>query len=61
LETVDIDDPKVQEMLVGLVGYSIVSAAEADAIIDMANKTEKWVDLNGYGEVGIGYIYLARQ
>jgi len=48
-------------MMVGLVGYNIVDAADADAMSDMANVTIKWVDMYGYGELGIGLVQAARR
>lgn len=61
LETVDMDDAKVQDMLVGLVGYNIVDADDANALSHMANVTVKWTELNNYEEMGIGLIQAARR
>lgn len=61
LQTVDMDDAITQDMLVGLVGYGIINTVEEQAMSDMANVTVKWVDLNGYGELGIGLVQAARR
>lgn len=61
LQTVNMDDPIAQDMIVGLVGYSIINVVEEQAMSDMANVTVKWVDLNGYGELGIGLVQAARR
>ncbi len=61
LQTVDMDDAITQDMLIGLVGYSIINAVEEQTMSDMANVTVKWVDMYGYGELGIGLVQAARR
>jgi len=61
LMTVNMDDPVTMDMMVGLVAYDIVDAVDADAMSVMGSVTMKWVDLNGYGELGIGLVQAARR
>jgi len=60
IQTIDIDLPKVQEMLGGLILYNIATETEIQEINAMASVTVPWTTHNGIGEVGIGYIRAAR-
>jgi len=60
IQTIDVDLPKVQEMLGGLVAYTIATQEQAAAIIAMGSVTVPWAEHNGIGEVGIGYVRAAR-
>lgn len=61
LQTVNMDDPVTADMMSGLVAFQIVTAAEAQAMNDMANVTMTWGDYYGYGELGIGLVQSARR
>ena len=61
LQTVNMDDPVTADMMSGLVAFGIVTAAEAQAMNDMANVTVKWIDVNGMGTVGDGHVKSARE
>ena len=60
IQTIDVDLSKVQEMLGGLVAYTIATQEQAAAIIAMGSVTVPWVTHNGIGEVGIGFVRAAR-
>lgn len=57
---VDVDLPSVQTMLGSLVLTGLATQAQVDAIVAMADQTLRWVDVNGIGTVGIGYVRNAR-
>lgn len=61
LQTVNMDDSVTADMMTGLVALQIVTAAEAQAMNDMANVTVKWTELNDYPEMGIGLVQSARR
>jgi len=60
IQTIDVDLPKVQEMLGGLVAYTIATQEQAAAIIAMGSVTVSWAAHNGISEVGIGFVRAAR-
>ena len=60
IETIDVDLPKVQEMLGGLVAYTIATQEQAAAIVAMGSVTVPWTTHNGIGQVGIGFVKAAR-
>ena len=60
IETIDVDLPKVQEMLGGLVAYTIATQEQAAAIVAMGSVTVPWTHHFSIGEVGIGYVRAAR-
>lgn len=60
IQTIDVDLPKVQEMLGGLVAYTIATQEQVNAIIAMGSVTVPWTTHNGIGEVGIGFVRAAR-
>jgi len=57
--TIELEDPKATGMLSALVAFGLVTQAQADEILGMANKTVRWVDHVGLGTVGIGYLAQA--
>jgi hypothetical protein len=60
LQTVNMDDSVTADMMNGLVALTVITAAQAQAMDDMANVTVKWTDLNDYPEIGIGLVQNAR-
>jgi len=60
IQTIDVDLPKVQEMLGGLVAYTIATQEQAAAIVAMGSVTVSWAAHNGISEVGIGFVRAAR-
>lgn len=61
IQTIDVDLPKVQEMLGGLVAYAIATQEQAAAIIAMGSVTVPWTTHNGIGEVGRGLVQNIRR
>lgn len=57
---VDIDLPSVQTMLSALVQAGLATQDQIDTIKAMADQTLRWVDVNGIGTIGIGYVRNAR-
>jgi hypothetical protein len=60
IETIDVDLLKVQEMLGGLVAYTIATQEQAAAILAMANTSIRWVDSVGMGSIGDGHVRSVR-
>jgi len=60
IKTIDVDLPKVQEMLGGLIAYTIATQEQANAIIEMANTSIRWVDSVGLGTIGDGHVRSLR-
>ena len=60
IQTIGVDLPKVQEMLGGLVAYTIATQEQVAAIIAMGSVTVSWAAHNGISEVGIGFVRAAR-
>lgn len=61
ITTVDIDNSTTQTMLMALEHYQLISAGQRTEIIEMANKTIRWVDSVGLGTVGEGSVRSARE
>ena len=61
IEHADLDLPKAKELLSGLVAYGYIDLDQRAQIEAMAEKTVRWVDEIGIGEVGIGYVRNARK
>ena len=57
----DVDKTQVQTMAADLIRFSLVTVAQIDEIKALANVTLRWVDVNGVGECGIGYVQNARR
>lgn len=60
IQTIDVDLPKVQEMLSGLVAYAVATQEQVAAIIAMADTQIRWVDHVGLNTVGDGHIRSLR-
>ncbi len=60
IQTIDVDLLKVQEMLGGLVAYTIATQEQVNAILAMGSVAVPWTTHNGIGEVGIGFVRAAR-
>lgn len=60
IQTIDVDLPKVREMLGGLVAYTIATQEQASAIIAMGDTSIRWVDHVGIGTVGDGHVRSMR-
>jgi len=61
LTVLDLDSYIVQELLDGLVFHKFCTEDERQEVVNSAEQTVKWTQHVGLGEVGIGYINLARQ
>jgi hypothetical protein len=61
IETIDVDLPKVQEMLAGLVAYAIATQEQASAIVAMGSVTVAWTTHNGLPEIGRGLVANIRR
>jgi hypothetical protein len=61
LQTVNMDDSVTADMMNGLVALTVITAAQAQAMDDMANVTVKWIDEKGMGIVGDGHVKSARE
>ena len=55
------DNPAVQQMAGMLIQHSLATVAQITEINDLANAVVRWVDAEGIGECGIGYVINARK
>ena len=60
IQNTDMELPGVQAMIGGLVGFGLISQAQANELFGMASVSIPWTQANGIGEVGIGFIQAAR-
>ena len=60
-DTIDLQNPAVSAASAILIQHNLLTQADADAIAALAVKTVPWVDVEGIGEVGIGYVINARR
>lgn len=60
-QKIDLDRPKVREMLAGIVQSQMASQSIIDDLIALADSHVAWVDHVGIGQVGIGLIQNARK
>jgi hypothetical protein len=61
LQVVNMDDPVLVDMMSGLLQSRIITEDQAKVMNSMATFISRWIDEVGLGEVGIGYVYLARR
>lgn len=61
IANIDMDLPVAKQMIAGLLHYGYINQAQALGIDRLANKTVRWVDDVGIGEVGIGFVRNARK
>ena len=55
------DNPAVQQMAGTLIQHSLATVSQINQINDVANTVVRWVDAEGIGECGIGYVINARR
>ena len=55
------DNPAVQQMAGTLIQHSLATVSQINQINDVANTVVRWVDAEGIGECGIGFIINARK
>lgn len=60
IQNTDMELPGVQAMIAGLVGFQLISQTLANELFAMASVSIPWTQVNGIGEVGIGYVKAAR-
>ena len=58
---INADEPAVADGAPILVQHGLLDASDLQAMSALANKTLRWVDTVGIGEVGIGYVINARR
>jgi len=58
---INADEPAVADGAPILVQHGLLDASDLQAMSALANKTLRWVDVEGIGEVGIGYVINARR
>jgi len=61
IANIDMDLPVAKQMIAGLLHYGYIDQDQATGLDQLANKTVRWVDDIGVGEVGVGYVYNARK
>jgi hypothetical protein len=57
----DFDNPAVQQNVADCIQHGLITQEQQQQLSGMANKTLPWVDAEGIGEVGIGYVINARK
>ena len=60
-DAIDLQNPAVATSSQVLIQHNLLTQADADAIAALAVQTVRWVDSEGIGECGIGYIINARK
>ena len=58
---IDMDGGTVQGVGAVLLSYNLATQPQLDALQALADTAARWVDVQGIGEVGIGYVYNARR
>jgi len=58
---IDMDGGTVQGVGAVLLSYNLATQPQLDALQALADTVAKWVDVEGIGEVGIGYVINARK
>ena len=58
---IDMDGGTVQGVGQVLLSYNLATQPQLDALQGLADTTARWVDVEGIGEVGIGYVINARK
>ena len=58
---IDMDGGTVQGVGAVLLSYNLATQPQLDALQALADTVAKWVDVEGIGEVGIGYVINARR
>ena len=58
---IDMDGGTVQGVGAVLRSYNLATQPQLDALQALADTVAKWVDVEGIGEVGIGYVINARK
>jgi hypothetical protein len=57
----DFDNPAVQQNVADCIQHGLITQEQQQQLSGLANKTPRWVDVEGIGEVGIGYVINARK
>jgi len=57
----DFDNPAVQQNVADCIQHGLMTQEQQQQLSGLANKTLRWVDVEGIGEVGIGYVINARR
>ncbi len=61
IESLDMDLASTHAMVSGLIASSIMTQSQATSLDQLADHDVRWVDHVELGDVGIGYITLARR
>jgi hypothetical protein len=57
----DFDNPAVQQNVSDCIQHGLITQEQQQQLSGLANKTLRWVDVQGIGEVGIGFVINARR
>ena len=57
----DFDNLAVQQNVADCIQHGLITQEQQQQLSGLANKTLRWVDVQGIGEVGIGYVINARR
>jgi hypothetical protein len=60
-DIIDLRNPAVSTTSATLIQHNLLTQEDADAIAALAVQVVPWVDVEGIGEVGIGYVINARK
>ena len=60
-DSIDLQNPAVAASSQVLIQHNLLTQADADAIAALAVQTIRWVDAEGIGEGGIGFVINARR
>ena len=57
----DFDNPAVQQNVADCIQHGLITQQQQQQLDTMANAVVRWVDAEGIGECGIGYVINARK
>jgi hypothetical protein len=60
-DSIDLQNPAVEASSQVLIEHNLLTQEDADTIALLAEQVVRWVDAEGIGECGIGYIINARK
>lgn len=61
MTSIDVHLPSVNDMILGLVSFQVMTQAQANELIAMGSKSVSWTSTVGLPEIGIGLVINARK
>ena len=61
MTSIDVQLPQVNDMILGLVSFQVMTQQQASELIAMGSKSVSWTSTVGLPEIGIGLVQNARK